>query len=85
MLVKIRVCNNNKYKHSRKSWMMMSICFFFFSIVFIELLTGTVVERRVELFYSGRGGKSRRGAGRARDEGPRGDQDNRSLQVVLQV
>lgn len=59
--------------------------FFFVRVMFIELLAGAVVERRVELLYPGRRDESRRGAGGARDEGSRSDQDSRSLQIVSQM
>lgn len=54
-------------------------------VVFIEIFAGTIIERWIKLVYSGRGGESRRGAGSARNEGPRSDQDNWPLQIILQV
>jgi hypothetical protein len=55
-------------------------------ITFIKFVpTGTIIEWRIKLFHPWRGGESRCRAGGARDEGPRGNQDSRSLQIVPQV
>jgi len=55
-------------------------------ITFIKfVLIGTIIEWRVKLFHPRRGGESRCRTGGARDEGPRGNQDSRSLQIISQV